>query len=332
MQSTSVFQHSARLHLESAKCCCCAVDDSEPVGVGEDFEYRTSNTTFLMVRCLRCGLLFLNPRPSEAELGRIYPDNYHAFAFDEAKFGLIHQVRQRLESKRLLGFARGLPGPIKVLDVGCGDGFHLKLLKDFGPSNWQLEGVDTDARAIQAAQRHRLTVHQGKLESIGLDSEKYDLVLMIMTIEHLYQPLDTLKEVFRVLKTGGRLVIVTDNAGSPDFKIFQGRHWGGYHFPRHTFLFDRHTLGRTVSRSGLEIESIRSAMSPVNWVYSMRNWIDDWGGPLWVVNRLSLESPIALAAGMLFDVGWTTLGMGAILHGSFRKPSKSTNAVRDTAS
>lgn len=45
------------LNLVAVKCCICSNDNSEPVAVGEDFEYRTSPDTFLMVRCQGCFIL-----------------------------------------------------------------------------------------------------------------------------------------------------------------------------------------------------------------------------------------------------------------------------------
>ena len=61
-------------------------------------------------------------------------------------------------------------------------------------------------------------------------------------------------------------------------------------------------------------------MSPVNWVYSVRNWLDDWGGPRWLVNRFGLKSVPALAAFTLLDTALTLVNCGAILHGTFEKP------------
>ncbi len=321
-QSVEDFEANSNLQFEATRCCICKVDDAEPVGVGEDFEYRTSKDTFLAVRCRRCDLLFLNPRPASSEFERIYPDNYHAFAFDAKKFGLVHRVRQRLEARRLINFAKGMPEKIRVIDIGCGDGFHLELLASKGPKSWSLEGVDTDQRAVMAAREKGLKVHQGKIEELGLPSESFDLAFMIMTIEHLYEPTKTLAAVLDILKPGGRLVIVTDNVASPDFAFFKARHWGGYHFPRHAVLFDSKTLARTLESCGFEKKSVRTAMSPVNWVYLVRNWIDDWGGPRWLVRQFSLESPIALAAGTVWDSLWTAINRGAILHGIFVKPKR----------
>ncbi len=142
-----------------------------------------------------------------------------------------------------------------------------------------------------------------------------------MTVEHLPDPLATMGSVARLLAPGGRVVVVTDNVGSPDFALFGGRHWGGYHFPRHTYLFDRTTLARLGIQAGLSVERLATAVSPVNWVYSLRNWLDDWGGPRWLVNRLSLRSVVALGMFTLFDGLLASVGRGAILQGLFRKPT-----------
>jgi 2-polyprenyl-3-methyl-5-hydroxy-6-metoxy-1,4-benzoquinol methylase len=315
-----VNQRNLPLKLTFARCCLCGIDDSQPVAVGEDFEYRTSPDEFLAVQCRNCGLVYLNPRPADEEAGRIYPDDYHAFQFKPAEFGFVYRVRRWLEARRLLSWCRGLPANARILDVGCGDGFHLGLLREFGKSSWILEGVDVDPRAAQAALSQGLTIHQGSVEELKLEPGTYHLILMVMTIEHLPNPTATLQTVAKLLAPGGRVVIVTDNVGSPDFSIFGGRHWGGYHFPRHTYLFNRVTIKRLAAVAGLQVERVVSAMSPVNWVYSFRNWLDDWRGPRWLVNWLSLKSVIPLAFFTLLDMPLSMLGYGAILHATFRKP------------
>ena len=311
---------AAPLRLAPSLCTLCGIEDCEPIAVGADFEYRTSADEFLVVRCRRCRLVYLNPRPADSESGRIYPDSYHAFQFRPADYGLIYRVRRRLEAKRLLRWCRGLPADARILDVGCGDGLHLGLLRDFGKPGWRAEGLDADSRAVAAARSAGLAVRHGMLEEADFPPESFHLVLLVMTIEHLPDPAATLRSVARLLAPGGRVAIVTDNVGSPDFAVFGGRHWGGFHFPRHTYLFDRHTLAQLAVGAGLTVDRIATAVSPVNWVYSLRNWLDDWGGPRWLVKRLSLRSFFALGVFTLFDMPLAAVGRGAILHGLFRKP------------
>jgi SAM-dependent methyltransferase len=318
---------SSSLQFTFATCCLCGIDDCAPVAVGEDFEYRTSVDEFLMVRCRSCGLVYLNPRPADSEMSRIYPNNYHAFEFKPAEFGFVYRVRRWLEARRLLRWCRHLPQQARILDVGCGDGFHLNLLRDFGKPDWQLEGVDIDSRAIAAASKLGITVHEGSVEQLPLPEQSYHLILMIMTIEHLANPTKTLRAVAKLLAPGGRVVIVTDNVGSPDFRIFGGRHWGGFHFPRHTYLFNKHTIHLLATAAGLKVERVQTALSPVNWVYSFRNWIDDWRGPRWLVNWLSLKSVLPLAWFTLLDMPLSLIGKGAILHATFIRPETSTERL-----
>lgn len=308
------------LELERVSCAVCGRVAGEPVGVGEDFEYRTSADTFLAVECPDCSLVYLDPRPTEETLGRIYPDHYHAFQFTAEDFGLAFRVRSRLEARRLLKTCGDLPDNARILDAGCGDGFHLDLLRNYGNSRWTLRGVDLDPRAAAAAQARGLDVEQGTLESLDRSPPGYDLVLLIATIEHVADPASVLTAARRQLRPGGRVLIVTDNTGSVDYRLSRSRHWGGYHFPRHWNLFNESSLRRLAGRVDLEVADLRTMVSPVNWTYSVRNALDDFGAPRWLVNQFTLSSPIALAFFTLFDMIHTAAGRGALLRAVLRRP------------
>jgi SAM-dependent methyltransferase len=305
--------------LEPARCCICGTREAEPVGVGEDFEYRTSPDSFLTVRCDRCGVVYLDPRPARAELATIYPDHYHAFEFDEDRFGLVYRVRRRLEARRLLTAAGALGPKAAILDVGCGDGFHLDVLREYGDESWQLEGVDLDPRAAEAAEARGLNVHRGAIEELDLEPDHYDFAILVQTIEHVGDPASLLRAVRRVLRPGGRLLVVTDNTGTLDFAVAKRRHWGGYHFPRHWYLFDARSLALLATRTGFAIDELNTMVSPVNWVYSLRNALDDWGAPRSVVDWFSLESPVPLAAFTAFDWLHQRARRGALLRAVFRR-------------
>ncbi|MGD9644896.1 MAG: class I SAM-dependent methyltransferase [Pirellulales bacterium] len=320
LEETAVGSTTDATRLVEVRCCICGRDDGEPQAVGEDFEYHTSADTFLAVRCPTCDLVYLNPRPSVEAIDRIYPANYHAFDFSPEHFGFVYRVRRRLEARRLLRYAKGLGDHARILDVGCGDGFHLRLLRDFGNPNWRLEGVDLDLRAVQAARDAGLSVHAGDLETLNLDEGSYDLVLLVMTIEHLAEPADVLREVARILKPGGQAIVVTDDAASPSCRLFRARYWGGYHFPRHWNLFERSSLARLATLVGLEPVAIDTMMSPVNWTYSFHNLLVDWGAPRWLINRFTLKSPVTLAAFTALDQALCFFGYGSLLCARLRRP------------
>lgn len=308
------------LILESAACCLCGGTAGMPVGVGEDFEYRTSPDTFLAIRCPKCTLVYLDPRPSMSELETIYPDNYHAFNFGPDAFGVVHKVRERLEARRMLRLTAHLSNDAVILDVGCGDGFHLDIIRRHGTKRWQLIGVDTDKRAVDRARQRGLRVFHGCLEDAPIKRNSVDLALCVQTIEHVENPVELLREIGRVVRPGGGILIVTDNTSSPDFRFFKARHWGGYHFPRHWNLFNRRSIIALADLVGLKIESFQTMASPVNWTYSIRNWLDDWGASPSLVSRFTLRSPVALGVFALLDGLLRLLGRGALLRVVMRVP------------
>jgi len=308
------------LNLVHVQCCVCESDDANPIGVGEDFEYRTSSDTFLAMQCNSCGLVYLNPRPDVSGFETIYPPTYHAFDFSEKDFGIVYKIRSRLEAKRLLSWCKDLPEDARILDVGCGDGFHLNLLKRYGKKSWTLEGVDFDKRAAAMAEKSGLKVHTGSIETLNLPENTFDLALMIQTIEHLEKPSEILAAIKSVLKTGGKLVIVTDNTDSRDFKLFKNGYWGGYHFPRHWNLFNQNSLTKLAGKVGFEVVDLRTQVSPVNWVYSIHNWLVDLEKPRWLTNQFTLKSTVSLSVFTSLDIVLQRFGKGALLRAILQKP------------
>lgn len=317
--------HTAR--VETVRCGICGHDDADVVGEGLDFEYATCSNTFTAVRCRTCGLVYLNPRPVMQELEQIYPATYHAFDFTPEQFGFVYKVRERLEARRVLRWCRGLRSDARILDIGCGDGFHLALLKRYGAPSWVVEGIDSDRRAVDAARRRGLTVHHGFVEQLDKRDVTHDLILLIMTIEHVADPLNLVLTARRLLRPGGRLVIVTDNTASVDYQFAKQRYWGGYHFPRHWSLFSPATIRQLARAAQFDVESLTTMMSPVNWVYSIRNWLTDKRAPSLVIERFSLKSPVSLAVFTVIDRLVTLAGRGAILQVELRRPSQAAGAA-----
>lgn len=308
------------LNLTDTQCCVCETNDAAaPVGFGEDFEYRTSADKFSAMRCASCGLVYLNPRPSIEDFETIYPPTYHAFDFSEKDFGLVYKIRSRLEAKRLLSWCENLADDARILDVGCGDGFHLNLLKKYGKQSWHLEGVDIDQRAVEAAENSNLKIHLGSVEEIDLPKNVYDLAFMIQTIEHTENPFKVLSATREILKPDGKLVIVTDNTDSIDFKIFKSGYWGGYHFPRHWNLFNRKSLSKLAEKTGFETAELKTIVSPVNWVYSIHNSLVGWNAPRFLINRFTLKSTVSLSIFTSLDIVLQKFGSGGLLQAILRK-------------
>ena len=309
------------LAMEATLCAICDLDDAEPVAVGEDFEYRTSEDEFLVVRCRRCSLVYLDRRPIAAELERIYPPSYHAFDFSPERFGMGYRARQAIERLRLRRITKGLASSARIVAIGCGDGFHLDLLRSIQPA-WELIGIEPDPRAADRARERGFEVLESRIEDASLAEDSVDLAITIQTIEHVADPVRLAAAAGLALRPGGRLLVITDNTGSVDFTLFKGRHWGGYHFPRHWNLFDAASMKVLASRAGLNPVQMSTAVSPVNWTYSIRNLLDDWGAPPALVRSFALDRTAPLAAFTAFDLLHRAAGRGALLWAVLEKEQR----------
>ena len=279
-----------------------------------------SRTSKTFPFCERCDAYFLHPRPERSELGRIYPPNYHAYEFSEDEYGIAYEFRRRLEKRRLLDWCRDVPSGGSIVDIGAGDGFHLRILRDFGDPTWRLEAVEPDERAAEAISDPRIQVHRGFLDEVGLPPDSYDFAMMIMVVEHVDDPAGILRSVHRILRPGGRVGIVTDNIRSVDARLGRRRHWGGYHFPRHFNLFSPRSLRSLAAEAGLEVVELKSMMSPVNWTYTVHNYLADRSAPEWLVRSFTLKSALALGGFTLVDALCTFAGRGALMRAVLRKP------------
>jgi len=118
-------------------------------------------------------------------------------------------------------------------------------------SGWQVEGTDFSPEAARRASE-RLggkTIHVGQIEHLDLGSHQYDLVTLWDVLEHLYQPLDSLRRVHSLLKPGGVLIVNVPNLDSVESKLL-GRHWGHLDIPRHLWHFTPSTLRRMLQAAG----------------------------------------------------------------------------------
>jgi SAM-dependent methyltransferase len=91
----------------------------------------------------------------------------------------------------------------KILDVGCGTGANLEMLAQFGES----EGVDVSDDALEFCRAKGLKAHKGLAEELPFADESFDVVTALDVVEHLDDDVAGLKEMRRVLKTGGKTLI-----------------------------------------------------------------------------------------------------------------------------
>ena len=321
--------------MESVICDLCHSDQSEVVTRQRDLLLEVTNDEFTIVKCCRCGLVYLNPRPSKDLLGSYYPTVYYPPVQVKARPHFQQQAK-KVSSKikrwvledyygypstvsagwsrfvrrillwpdktlRELKGRHPLPwrGEGKVLDVGCGAGGNLKTLQDQG---WNTHGIEiSEVAAAHARELVTGNIHTGTLESAPFPPKSFDLVFMSHSLEHLPSPSDALRLVHRLLKDDGLVVVTVPNVNSLEFKLF-GRWWFPLDPPRHFYHFEKHSLSGIFSQAGFRLHRVRTSISAIFLMASLdRFWNHRFRKNVpfrKLIDRL-IARPVSLIAGHL---------------------------------
>lgn len=235
-----------------------------------------------LYRCAQCTSGYLDPRPTPESIDRAYAAYYthdvedHPIVRRKGRIrSLLHDLingyqnrRYGLQRSPALSIGRWLlpllpslrtaadaecrhlpqlpAGGGRLLDVGCGNGGFLMLANQAG---WQVEGLDFDASAVHAARSRGLEVHHGGIEVLDERSGCYDVITLCHVIEHVHDPVATLRRLRVLLKPGGVLWLDTPNLSSLGALRF-GPHWRGLETPRHLVLFSPASMKKALTKAG----------------------------------------------------------------------------------
>ena len=266
------------------RCPVCGQRATQPLYRGlSDIVFSCAPGTWTIHECPACRALYLDPRPTQDTIALAYRRyythvpptavdplatpasrgarvalsvrnsylnrryGYHLlpagrFGYLVAWLWPIGRLRQE-RVVRHLPFTGSRP---RLLDVGCGSGPFLARMKGLG---WLVQGIDPDAAAVAAARLARLPVEQGTLGDGTFADDTFDAVTLDHVIEHVPDPVQTLRECFRVLRPGGTIWVATPNTSSLGHRAFRDA-WRGLEPPRHLVVFNPGALRRALSAAG----------------------------------------------------------------------------------
>lgn len=302
-----------------APCSLCRSDDAVPVRQAADPSAGVPGV-YTVVRCLNCGFLYQRPRVRDDHLAACYPDTYlphqeravrdpfkandtripavrwalfSSFgysAYQQPVPGLLTRLRARRLVRRLRWDYPRWVGRGRYLDVGCGSGGALGAARALG---WKVAGIEIDEAAAKKAQRFSDEVYVGDIFAAPFAPGGFDLVTAFHVLEHVPDPIATLRRMLEWLAPRGVLVLEVPNAGGVGAALF-GRSWVPLDLPRHLSHFTRESLALAVEQAGGRIIWCWSRVKPRDYARNLRRWLADRG---W--DRLARFTELRVVFGIL---------------------------------
>ncbi|MES0337334.1 MAG: class I SAM-dependent methyltransferase [Candidatus Magnetobacterium sp. LHC-1] len=233
-----------------------------------------ANGQYTVRVCDNCGVGVTVPRPSPQTLATLYEtgayrekDGKRFASLVEAVIYLFRQLRKR-KVKRYASTS-GECG--SLLDVGCGRGLFLHVMKQDG---WSVAGVEFDsATACNVADAYNIECKWGDPQHWGLPDASFDVITINHVLEHVANPLQLLQTCHRLLREGGCLIVAV-----PNFSSLQARVGGGCWFhldmPYHLYHFSEQSLMLLLGEASMTVRDVNrfdAEYSPFGWLQTLLN-------------------------------------------------------------
>lgn len=216
--------------------------------------------------CAVCGLEQTGPRPSSAELKRLYETYYNFHGVTSERY---LRWRERFFFSSLNRVWSWLDGDIsfyrrrgngRLLDIGCNEGRGLRI---YSRNGFQVEGLELNEVAAASARHGGFTVHTCLLEDFQTE-RTFDVAVLSNVLEHSLDPGRMLGDAHRILAPGGQVWISCPNSKSWLRSLF-GRSWVNWHVPFHLVHFSPNTLTALLLKTGFDRVEVRE-ITPAHWV------------------------------------------------------------------
>lgn len=219
---------------------------------------------FALMKCQHCGHEFLDCDLTSSQLIELYTNYYPRKSLDIASF------KPHIEQGGFSAWFNGLtssafrwvPKNVRVLDVGCGFGESLGYHAARG---CYVYGVEADENIRRVVKKFGYKVHVGLFDDRVYEPEFFEYVTMDQVIEHVIDPLLTLRGVARILKSGGKAILSTPNAGGCGAKVF-GRRWINWHTPYHLQFFSKNSMRIAAEQAGFEVTQVKTITNS-EWLF-----------------------------------------------------------------
>ncbi len=231
-------------------CSACGGTLFDVLFSAMDFDSGTK--PFELTKCTSCQIVRTEPITNDTELEEYYDLSYYADGkkkfvnFAEAFTRFSNYLRAHSILTCLNRTREDQKNSIhKILDVGCGRGTLLKILKNMGHQCYGVEKTTFPSHGPGSD----IHFYSGQLEDINFPENFFDIVAIWHVLEHASNPAQMIQEAVRIMRQDGLLAVAVPNFGSFQAKLFK-ENWFHLDLPRHRYHFTRDTLFRLLRKNG----------------------------------------------------------------------------------
>ncbi len=247
-------------------CLVCGDLESSTVLVGAEDRFGVGGS-FPVVACARCSFTW-TALSAEFDLGAWYDRGYWTepgqSADGRGSKTSAYGLRMAWSAWRAFN---GSARPTRwvrtgrVLDVGCGSGYDtVEMIR----SGANVVSIDLSERALRQAASADVPPVRATPLAYPFADDTCDVVVMSQVLKHVTDPLAALESTRRILRPGGKLLLLAPNSRGLRRRAF-GSHWANWHLPYHLWHFDRGSLTTLLERAGFT--TVRCAtVSPGEWL------------------------------------------------------------------
>ena len=233
-------QGTCVLPLETIPCPAC--------GEREAYKQVAKRTDGLMIVRCRCGLAFVNPRPTAEAIPQLYANYYRGGQGAARGYVAYAPTIESLKTCYPWGWeliaSRATLRGARTLDVGCAYGKMVYWMHRAGA---RATGIDLLPDGVRWGQRHGLDLRVGTLDQLAGD-EQFDVVTLMDVIEHIPDLSGFMAKLRKIMKPGGLVMVQT-----PNFGAYRGPRSIHLHVAlEHLLYFEVASLDALLRRNGLE--------------------------------------------------------------------------------
>jgi SAM-dependent methyltransferase len=254
--------------IKKTTCKICKETNQNNIYIGKEMMYGTREK-FEYFQCKNCDCLQITQIPND--LSKFYPsDSYYSMTTDNSVYyknpfknfykylkdnlilNILHKYPLWLESggdeivygMRSMTNLKKINHNSKILDIGCGSGVLLYRLRNAGFYN--ATGNDPFTKEIITESGEKIISNKSFNES----KDKYDLVMMHHSLEHVPNPVEVLKDIKKILKPNGQILIRIPYVDSYCWEQYKEQ-WMQMDPPRHLFLHSKKSIQIMLKEAGL---------------------------------------------------------------------------------